>query len=83
MVIKPAGSHHTAVCLTDSGLPAGKVKSEQDQRRWMPRCSAAIVDFTGGAGMGGWGGGPALSDGMSCGCVLIPASAYWHIPQTA
>lgn len=40
-------SSHDAVCLTDFCLPAGKVKSEQDQRRWMPLCTAPIVDFTG------------------------------------
>lgn len=36
-------SSHNPVCLTDMGLPAGKVKSEQDQRRWIPLWAALIV----------------------------------------
>jgi len=36
-------SSHNPVCLTDTGLPADKVKSEQDQRTWMPPCAALIV----------------------------------------
>lgn len=52
-------SSRGAVCLSHLDLPAGKVKSEQDFRRWMPLCSTSIVDFTGeGGGGGGLGGGP-------------------------
>lgn len=36
-------SSHNPACLTDMGLPAGKVKSEQDQRRWIPLWAALIV----------------------------------------
>lgn len=46
-------SSHGAVCLSHLDLPAGKVKSEQDFRRWMPLCSTSIVDFTGEGGGGG------------------------------
>lgn len=41
-------SPHKPACLTDMGLPAGKVKSEQDQRRWMPLCAALIVQTSQG-----------------------------------
>lgn len=41
-------SSHNPVCLTDMGLPAGKVKSEQDQRRWMPLRAAVIVQTSQG-----------------------------------
>lgn len=36
-------SSHNPVRLPDMGLPAGKVKSEHDQRRWMPEHAAVIV----------------------------------------
>lgn len=39
-------SSHNAVCLTELGLPAGKVKSEQDQRRRLTLCTSPVVDFT-------------------------------------
>lgn len=41
-------SSHNPVCLTDTGLPAGKVKSEQDQKRWMPLRAALIVQTSQG-----------------------------------
>lgn len=68
-------SSHDAVCLTDFCLPAGKVKSGQDQRRWMPLCTAPIVDFTGGKKSTSlwW---------IFLWLCLISASAYWHIPKT-
>lgn len=44
-------SSHNPVCLTDTGLPAGKVKSEQDQRRWMPLRAALIVQTSQGTNL--------------------------------
>lgn len=41
-------SSHNPVCLTDMSLPAGKVKSEQVQRRWMPLRAALIVQTSQG-----------------------------------
>lgn len=41
-------SSHNPVCLTDMGLPGGKVKSEQDRRRWMPLRAALIVQTSQG-----------------------------------
>lgn len=67
-------SSHDAVCLSDLDLPAGKVKSEQDRRRWMPLCTAPIVDFTGG------GGSKSLLWIFLWIC-LISASAYCNIPD--
>ncbi len=70
---------HSPAWITDMGLPAGKVKSEQDQRRWMPLLLLLLFRLRRGKKIC-----PALQDEivwMFLWLCWISASAYWHIPK--